>query len=63
MAKKVVLIIVTNYPQLSQTYKENELKYLVGDYEVFVAATSKHDKPARIHFPYFLLLMLKLWQN
>ena len=53
MAKKVVLIIVTNYPQLSQTYKENEFKYLVGDYEVFVAATSKPDKPTKMHFPYF----------
>ena len=41
MSKKSVLAIVSNYPQLSQTYKENEFKYLANLCELFIASTSK----------------------
>lgn len=52
MAKKRVLILISNYPQLSQTYKENEIKYLYPDFEVEIASYLLADTTYESHFPF-----------
>lgn len=52
MAKKRVLVLLRDYPQLSQTYKENELKYLWADFEVRVGSFVPAETPYRQHFPF-----------
>ena len=52
MAKKRLLILIDCYPTLSQTYKENEIKYLYPDFEVVIGSTTPPHAPYRQHFPY-----------
>lgn len=56
MSKKRVLVVLDSYPTLSETYKENEIKYLYQDFEVLIASVivrpSEHEAPYQQHFPY-----------
>jgi hypothetical protein len=52
MTKKRVLILINNYPTLSQTYKENEIKHLYQDYEVKIGSLSPSEAHYKIHFPF-----------
>ncbi len=52
MAKKRVLVILVDYPQLSQTYKENELVALYPRYEVKILSVSPPETPYAHHLPY-----------
>lgn len=50
--KKRVLFILDGYPCLSQTYKENEIKYSSLSYEIFVASFGASPARYRSHQPY-----------
>ena len=52
MAKKRVLAVLVDYPQLSQTYKENELVALYSRYEVKIVSVSPPETPYAHHLPY-----------
>lgn len=52
MAKTRVLFVLSEYPTLSQTYKENEIKYVYADCEVAIASFQGHNKTYAQHFPY-----------
>lgn len=50
--KRRVLCVLTNYPTLSQTYKESELRYLMADHEVQVASFLPPHARHGSHFPF-----------
>ena len=50
--KKRVLFIIDGYPCLSQTYKENEIKYASLSYEIVVASFGSSPAKYRSHHPY-----------
>ncbi len=52
MAKRRVLFVLSEYPTLSQTYKENEIKYVYADCEVAIVSFQGHNKTYAQHFPY-----------
>jgi hypothetical protein len=45
--KKRVILVVQEYPQLSQTYIKNEIDQLWDDYEVLIVSTTPMDSPYR----------------
>ena len=59
MAKKRVLVLISQYPQLSQTYKESEIKYLSADYEIRVATWDKPDLSYHSHHAFSRFSTLK----
>lgn len=52
MTKKRVLYILDHYPQISETYIENELRQLVGRYEIRVLALREPDMRYDNHFSF-----------
>lgn len=52
MAKPRLLAILSEYPQLSQTYKENELRALMPYVELKIASYAKHDTGYHDHLPF-----------
>jgi len=50
--KPTVLVLVQNYPQLSQTYIKTELNTLLADYEIRIVATSLANREDPEHLPY-----------
>jgi hypothetical protein len=52
MAKPRVLCVLLGYPTLSETYKENELRYMQADHEVQIAAFGRSQAPYEHHYPY-----------
>ncbi len=52
MAKTRVLFVLSEYPTLSQTYKENEIKYVYADCEVAIVSMGRHNESHSQHFPY-----------
>jgi hypothetical protein len=55
MAKKRLFVLIQDYPQLSQTYKENEIKYLYSDFEVVIGSFESADLPYKQHYPYRII--------
>lgn len=55
MGKLKVLYFLHQYPQISQTYIENEIRALGDDYEVTVIAANPPDASYKNHRPYRLL--------
>ncbi len=55
MGKLKVLYFLHQYPQISQTYVENEISALGDDYEVTVIAANPPDASYANHRPYRLL--------
>ena len=53
--KKRVVLIVQEYPQLSQTYIKNEIDQLWDEYDVQIVATNAMDYPYRASRPYIML--------
>ena len=52
MAKRRVFCLLTDYPTLSQTYKDSELRYLQADYEVMIASYRGVNMAYSSHFPF-----------
>lgn len=44
-----VLLLLTNYPTLSQTYKESEIRALLNDYDVGIVSIGKSAAPYQRH--------------
>jgi hypothetical protein len=52
VSKLRVLVVLSNYPTLSQTYKENELRALLPYCELRVVTLGSSDHPHREHLPF-----------
>ena len=52
MAKKRILMLLSGYPTLSQTYKENEIKYLMPDFELLIGSITPPASPYQNHQPH-----------
>lgn len=50
--KPLVVFLLTEYPQLSQTYKENEARALMPYCEVKIISLASHDTPYKDHLPF-----------
>ena len=55
MKKVSVMYIVTDYPQISQTYIKTELEAIYDDYDVTIVSRDLSDIPYENHFPYHYL--------
>jgi glycosyltransferase involved in cell wall biosynthesis len=55
MGKLKVLYFLHQYPQLSQTYVENEIRALGDDYDVTIVAANPADATYKNHLPYRLM--------
>lgn len=53
--KPKILFIVSEYPQLSQTYIKAEIEALQSDYEIFVITTSDANLPYTHHVPFKMI--------
>ena len=50
--KPLVILLLSDYPQLSQTYKENEARALLPHCEIKIISISKYDKTYSDRLPY-----------
>lgn len=55
IAKKRILIVVDEYPQISQTYIKNELDELVKHYEIEILALTPGNYPFRSRHPHMVI--------